>query len=134
MIKNKDPPRENPSPKRKKNRALRVLDLDHIGVQAENNMPGISKQVEDFTVIGKTCLERAHLEAERRYCGNKTEERLSSRIELTDREKIATLLDPRTLTLVKKPDQLTYVVLLKELYVAYAASPGARRLCRPVRR
>jgi hypothetical protein len=113
------------------------LDLDHIGVQAENNMPRISKQVEDFTVIGKTCLERAHLEAERWYCGNKTEERLdasASRIELIDREKIATLLDPLTRTLVKKPDQLTYVVLLKELYVAYAASPGARRLRRPVRR
>jgi hypothetical protein len=46
----------------------------------------------------------------------------SSRIDLADLEKIATLLDLRTITLVKKPDQLPYVVQLKELYVAYATT------------
>jgi hypothetical protein len=111
---------------------LEVLDLDSIGVEAMNKLPRISKPVAHFTVIGKTTLERAHLEAERRHCGNKTEQTSSSNIEVglrlledssrqqarDDRKPIG----PADAHLGQKQDQFAYVLLLKELYVAYATT------------
>ena len=50
----------------------RVVDLKSI--TSSPNIPMISKSTDDFTAIGKICLERAKLEAERRYCGNDGEQ------------------------------------------------------------
>jgi hypothetical protein len=52
--------------------------------------------VDSFSSVGAEALARARLEAERRYCGNKTNELIGSSQEFSIRELLATLLDPRT--------------------------------------
>ena len=52
------------------------------------------KRVEDFTPIGRECLERVQLEGERRFCGNTTEIIDGNLpVVFSDSELIATLLD-----------------------------------------
>ena len=60
-------------------------------------MPRPGKNVSQFTATGHICLFRAILEFERRFCGNKTEERLKEEgtIEVESRVLLATLLDLR---------------------------------------
>ncbi len=57
-----------------------------------------NKKVVNFSVVGYEALQRAILEAERHFCGNKTEEIDSSNVVLNYRDMMALLLDLRTLT------------------------------------
>jgi len=56
----------------------------------------VNKQVESFSAVGKIACSRAILEGERRYCGNESEVRSGAPVELTSRDKLSLLLDPRT--------------------------------------
>ena len=56
------------------------------------------KIVDFFIIVGYEALQRAILEAERHFCGNKTEEIDSSNVVLNYRDMMALLLDLRTLT------------------------------------
>lgn len=52
--------------------ALAVFDTE--AVTAAPKMPRVDAKVADIPSVGAKCLRRALLEAERRYCGNKSEE------------------------------------------------------------
>ena len=84
----------------------------------------ISKSTDDFTAIGKICLERAKLEAERRYCGNDGEQLSGNDVLVSEREMLALLLDPRTVNSLQKLDLMQHrndgLAKLRELYVDYA--------------
>jgi hypothetical protein len=56
--------------------------------------PRVIKQV--ATEVGTECVRQVILEAERRYCGNTTEELTGAAVIPSDREKMASLLNPRT--------------------------------------
>lgn len=78
---------------------------------------------DDLSDVGRTALARARLEAERRWCGNDTEEADNiSTPTMADRERIAILLDLRTL----KANGFTAEAfteaekLLEDLYVSFA--------------
>jgi hypothetical protein len=54
--------------------SLSVLDLSAINAtHTMKNLPRIDKPMENLTKLGAECCRRAHLEAERRLCGNKSE-------------------------------------------------------------
>ena len=75
---------------------LPVMDCDAVTEKNTAHPPRIVKQ--PVTAVGQECVRRAILEMERRYCGNKTEELTGAHVIPTDREKLASLLDPRTNT------------------------------------
>ena len=52
--------------------------------------------ISELSSVSAECLERAKLEAERRYCGNKSEELTGKDVVATSQEKLSMLLDPRT--------------------------------------
>lgn len=74
--------------------SISVVDLE--AVTASPRMPKVEMGVEDLSPVISECLRRACLEAERRYCGNKTEELTWSDYCPSKRELGATLLDLRT--------------------------------------
>ena len=84
-------------------------------------MPRVNKSVVEFTTIGFKALQRAILETERRLCGNNTEEVNNGKVTLNDREKMAMLLDLRTLPCsnVEKEVRKQAVELLHEAYVEF---------------
>ena len=55
------------------------------------------KIVDFFIIVGYEALQRAILEAEKRFCGNKTEEIDGSNVVLNDREMMAMLINLRIL-------------------------------------
>jgi hypothetical protein len=57
----------------------------------------VNKFVVEFAAIGFKSLERAILEAERRFCGSQTEELNHNNATLNDKEKRAMFLDLKTL-------------------------------------
>ena len=68
---------------------------------------------------------RAQLEAEWRYCGNEGEELTGNKVETAEQDKIALMLDPRTLIYLKKvgihsPERETLLSQLESEYVKYA--------------
>lgn len=74
-----------------------VLDLGKIA--KSNPSPRFAKKVSDFSNVGRMCLQRACLEAERRLCGNLalTVEGINGAPVLpSHRDKLCLLLDPRT--------------------------------------
>ncbi len=75
----------------------------------------------EFTAIGRTSLQRAILETERRYCGNQTEEINNNNVMFSDREQMAMLLDLMTLPCnnVEKGVGKQAVELLHETYVEF---------------
>ncbi len=81
----------------------------------------MNKSVVDFTAIGFKALQRAILETERRFCGNQSEELNHKNVTLNDREKMAMLLDLRTLPCsnVEKEVRKQAVDLLQEAYVEF---------------
>jgi hypothetical protein len=91
-------------------------------VNAGYDMPTKSKHQHEFTAVGRMALARARLEAERRFCGNKTEHILGLDVEASDRELLATILDLRTKSMhsLSKPHRKRAVALLNESHVAYA--------------
>ncbi|KAI9346566.1 hypothetical protein BDR26DRAFT_954926 [Obelidium mucronatum] len=73
-------------------------------------------------MIGQTCRNRALLELERRFCGNKTEDLEESTFLYSDRQLLATFLDIRT---VKGPHlnaemRKRGTVLFRDNYAAFA--------------
>ena len=73
-----------------------VIDYKNISKRNGSDIPKIEKPVASFTDIGKTVLHRATLEAERRHCGNTTEELTGNDVVPTSKEIMASLMDPRT--------------------------------------
>jgi len=71
--------------------------IDHANVQPKQpNLPRVSFPVAQLSLLGKECLGRATLEAERRYCGNTGETLTGEAVVLSDYDLAAALLDPRT--------------------------------------
>lgn len=62
--------------------------------------------VNTLSPVGKTCLQRALLEAERRFAGNKTEQLTGAFPLVTEREYVSILLDPRTNRLLTDRDTM----------------------------
>jgi len=81
-------------------------------------------KVEDLSELGKTVLNRAKLEAERRFCGNKTEEVTGNPVEVSNEDLLCMVLDPRCVPLLhsskllKDTDKKRAEKLLKEEYIA----------------
>mmetsp|Transcript_17226 Transcript_17226/g.55920 ORF Transcript_17226/g.55920 Transcript_17226/m.55920 type:complete len:852 (-) Transcript_17226:375-2930(-) len=98
---------------------LQVVQLENV--TKEPKMPREPVSKDDLSAVGRMCLERARLEAERRFCGNKTEEILDYCYKMNDREKIATLLDFRTVNCDHIPPFMAKTAkgLLQELYIQY---------------
>ncbi len=71
--------------------------------------------------VGFQALQCAILETERRVCGNNTEEVKDYKVTLNDREKLAMLLDIRTLPCsnVSKEVRKESVELLHEAYIEF---------------
>lgn len=74
---------------------IEVIDPTTITVR-KSDMERRSVSVNDLTTVGGTCLERAKLEFERRYCSNSTEDVNNSSIRITDAAAFAVMLDLRT--------------------------------------
>jgi hypothetical protein len=103
---------------------LSVVDLDQV--TASPNLIRHDVPLEDVTKVGRTCKWRATLEAERRYCGNAGEVLNNKAVERTDRDKLAFMLDPRTLISlskcgVAKVERGLLLSVLKEEYVKYGS-------------
>jgi hypothetical protein len=84
----------------------------------------VTKSRESLTAVGAAALKRATLEMEQCYCGNTTSELIGAPVLLTTRDKLATVLDLRTvgcLHLLDRPDvRRECKGLLKVEYVKYA--------------
>lgn len=63
---------------------------------ASPRLERVATAIDTLSETGKVCVKRALLEAERRFCGNKTEEITGTPLVFSNRELICTLLDPRT--------------------------------------
>jgi hypothetical protein len=104
-------------------RSIRIVVIDQDNVTKDPKVPKVKKSVSDFTDVGRTCLFRATLEAERRYCGNKGDELTNADVVPTDRELVSVLLDPRTVnslsTLGLKSVKEMGLPKLRAIYVAY---------------
>ena len=74
----------------------------------------------DLTQTGRTCKERAILEAERRYCGNETEFVTDGSLIITDRQLLATALDVRTRGCLNMTSAQLYC--LKDVFQAACAN------------
>ena len=72
-----------------------MTHLDQVTTATQ--LPRISKNVREMTTIGKEVRERALIEGERRFCGNKTDKLIhNAEVVMSDRELLATVLDLRT--------------------------------------
>ena len=99
---------------------ISVIDLE--GVTECNRMPRVSVDVESLSSVSVECLSRARLEAERRFCGNKTEELNWKDYCPSERELGATLLDLRTVNAnhLNDDQRKEAVSILKGEYVEFA--------------
>ena len=97
---------------------------DWKSVTASPVLPLVDKSGASFTAVGQVALQRAILEGERRFCGNKTEVLTGAPVELTRRDKQAMLLDLRTVDcshIAGRADlRRESKALLKERYGLYA--------------
>ena len=78
---------------------LRESTLSVVRQDAVTKSPRVIREDKpwgDLSPIGKTCMSRANLEGERRYCGNETEIVTSTPLSINNRESLATLADVRT--------------------------------------
>jgi len=110
-----------------------VLDLGKI--TKSNSSPRFAKKVSDFSNVGRICLQRACLEAERRLCGNLalTVEGINGAPVLrSHRDKLCLLLDPRTHHLIvgkwNKADVLDAQKALQDVYVDFFLSAERRHV------
>ena len=86
-------------------RAQTIDVIDMENVTEANTEPRKSVRVDELSDVGKTCLKRAILEAERRFCGNTAEtiEGISGGgIHVALEDVQALLLDPRTFGFARK--------------------------------
>ena len=74
---------------------ISVIDQENVTL---SNVPRVEVSRDDLTDQGQIALDRALLEAERRWCRNKTEELTGASIVLSDLDLLRTLLDPRTVS------------------------------------
>ncbi len=111
--------------KRLRSDRFEVLDLDRI---TEHEQRRRIVLVSDFTPIGRKCLQRARLEAERRLCGSTAlsvdDVSGTSKVQRQQRETLCLALDPRThhLIVAKTFDKATRVAAcaeVKNLYVDF---------------
>lgn len=87
--------------------AIPVVDLNNV--TASSNVPRVHKPVATWSNLGKKCLRRAILEAERRFCGNDALEEGTEdnnnlnhgQPHLMDLQACAMMLDPRTVILTR---------------------------------
>ena len=97
---------------------------DWKSVTASPVLPLVDKSGASFSAVGQVALQRAILEGERRFCGNKTEVLTGAPVELTRRDKQAMLLDLRTVDcshIAGRADlRRESKALLKERYGLYA--------------
>ena len=106
--------------------------VDLSSITASPNLPVLERPVEDFADMGKTCLQRATLEAERRHCGNSGDSLTGADVVATDRELLALLLDPRTvnslgeLGLAEK--RMQSKELLEDLYVEFGTRAAEHKI------
>ncbi len=99
-----------------------IVDLRKISTTAKlgPKLPMVSKSVHVFSLLGKASVARAKLEAERRFCGNKTEQINDAPVVVSPAEWVATFLDPRFRN--KKLHGLITEAALVDLFVeAYVA-------------
>ena len=101
---------------------LWVIDLPLVS--ASPIVGRVETPVDEFSDVAKECLRRATLEAERRYCGNRTEVLNNADVILDDPSGMAMLLDPRTCHLrsvwpsnIVRREKLEK---LRDLYLKYA--------------
>ena len=103
-------------------KSFEVVDLPRVSESAV--LPRVHKLVADFTDVGKEARRRGTLEGERHYCGNGTEVLTNAPVLLTDRDKIATVLDARTCNFMHFQGRPGLTALMKEcmdlLLVEYA--------------
>ena len=101
--------------------ALQVIVLDEV--TASPLMPYVMIKVANMTRAGKNARDRAILEGERRFCGNKTEKITGAPVQFSDRDKIVVLLDCRTNNDSELLNDSSFrkecVRLLQDLYVEY---------------
>ena len=77
---------------------MAVVELEKVREQSAAKLPRTMKSVREFGPVGAEVRRRAQLEAERRFCGNKTEiVEMNAEIIMSDRELLASVLDLRTL-------------------------------------
>ena len=74
--------------------SIQVIDLSATDTRRE--LPRKRVPVSELSPLGQETRERALLEGERRFCGNNTEAIQGLPVKLSKREKLATLLDLRT--------------------------------------
>ena len=106
-------------------RANTLSVVDRSKVTASPNLPRIDRKVSELTQVGKECLNRAKLEAERRYCGNKGETLNNASVVPNDQEMLAMMLDPRTVgsaavLLSGTANKKTLLQLLRTQYGIYS--------------
>ena len=104
---------------------LRATKMSVVKLAEVNSKPSLPREdvdVSTFTDVGKETLRRAALEAERRFCGNRTEELQYGDVEMSLADQLSALLDPRTCSLSHIADREMkgkMVDLLKEEYVRF---------------
>ena len=106
-------------------RATNFYLLDLQAITESNTSPRHVKPVTAFTDVGRMCLRRAQLEAERRLCGS-TAMRVSEisgvcQVIRSERETLCSVLEPRTLptVVVKQWDQTTKRKAIEDLRALY---------------
>eukprot|EP00171_Calliarthron_tuberculosum_P008665 IDg8665t1 len=99
---------------------ISVIDLN--AVTSLHRMPRIDVDVTELSKVSKECLNRARLEAERRYCGNEGESLSWEAYMPSKRELGATLLDFRTMSCNHLSTDIRgrALVILREEYVKFA--------------
>ena len=111
---------------------LAVVDLDSVGKSPKLQRTDVP--IADLTTEGRECKRRATLEAERRYCGNITEQVTGKKVLFSTRDELAVLLDPRTLVALKKcgvstADKAKSMGSLKRLYIKFGIKALSSRKC-----
>lgn len=104
---------------------LNVVSLEEV--TASSKLPRVNLNVSDFTEVSQTCLLRAQLEAERRFCGNTGDTLTFEEFEPSARELGATLLYFRTVSARHFSVELRLSALktLKEGYAEFSGNAHA---------
>ena len=111
----------------KKLRSGKILLIDNQSITRSPTLKRIEKKVTDFTDTGKTCLTRAIVEGERRWCDSSSEIVTNKHVVISRRELVATLLDIRTLgaSHLTSSQRKEAVDLLKLAYLKFATTHKA---------
>ena len=86
---------------------LRAPKLSVIKLETVDAKPSLQREdinVDSMTEVGAEALRRAAIEAERRVCGNKTNEVTGAYVQMSLADKLSAFLDLRTCLLVHIAD------------------------------